>query len=95
VIYLAKKNLEDEIVIPKPKRTKQIIRKRNPANVPAKRYAQAKTLWKLYKSRKLNATLPKEKQVNNPLTDEQVQTLLGTAYYHHFKEIGWIENPPY
>lgn len=71
------------------------LSKRNPANVPAERYAKAKQLWKIAKSPKLNNMLPKDKQVNNPLTDEQVEILKGTAYYHHFKKRGWIENPPY
>ena len=92
---MSDENLEDQIIIPKPKRTRKIPSKRNPANVPSERYAKAKQLWKIAKTPKLNKTLPKEKQVNNPLTDEQVQILLGTAYYHLFKELGWIKDPPY
>lgn len=65
--------------------------KRNPANVSPERYKKAKQLWKL-------ANMPKKAEkmgIKPPLTNEQVEILLGTAYYHLFKEQGWIKNPPY
>jgi len=70
-------------------------RKRNPANVPSKRYKKAKRLWKVAKIWRNNPKLAEEMGVKYPLTEEQVEILKGTAYYHHFKKKGWIKNPPY
>jgi len=72
-----------------------LIKKRNPANVPAERYARAKTMWKISKDYDTNPERCEKMGVTPPLTDEQVEILLGTAYYHLFKESGWIDNPPY
>lgn len=49
--------------------------------VSREQYAKAKAIWKGAKI----------KLVKPPLTDKQMATLRGTAYYYHFQELGWID----
>ena len=49
--------------------------------VSREQYAEAKAIWKAAKAH----------MIKPPLTDKQLSILRGTAYYYHFKDLGWID----